>query len=84
MESLCFAFVVFCKGSGVFRNPKCECLYHLVRTYTLTEADTFMDVCFLWESVMLTPIPHGILLAVMLNAFNMSADERPKFHIRGT
>jgi hypothetical protein len=30
---------------------------------------------------MLTPIPHGILLAVMLNAFNMSADERPKFKI---
>ena len=52
MESLFFAFVVFCKGSGVFRNPKCECLYHFVRTYTLTEADTFMDVCFLWEYVM--------------------------------
>ena len=40
-----------------------------------------MDVCLLWEYVMLTPIPHGILLAVMLNAFNMSADEKPKFKI---
>ena len=57
MESLIFAFVVFCKGSGVFRNPKCECLYHFVRTYTLTEADTFMDVCFLWEYVMLAAHP---------------------------